>query len=305
VLVLAAALTACGSSPEAGRGGTPGFVGYKWRITDIRHGAAHVIVPATLNGFVAFDRDDTLQADDGVNAYSGRYRLAGDGYLPLKVASTAVGYAGHDRVQTTLIAAVGALTTANSNVSATTSGNRLELSTTGYTIVCSKLAPVPNGDSPSPTATPPATGSSPDALTVRITLDHTTVARGRRINGEATVTNSSGHPLTIIDCGGTWLQVGLTNAKIPYEPGWLACRSVPGTVLAPGVTHLHVVVQTTYQQCTPRASEATPDTPACGTGADSLMPSLPRGTYHTKVEMLSPDGVRIPQPDTIRVTLTG
>jgi hypothetical protein len=82
--------------------------------------------------------------------------------------------------------------------------------------------------------------SARQPLTVKITLDKTTATHGRPISGEATVTNWTQHALTISDCHGAWLNVGLTNAEVPYEGGWLDCLSIPGTVLSPGTTHLRL-----------------------------------------------------------------
>lgn len=142
-------------------------------------------------------------------------------------------------------------------------------------------------------------------LTVQILLDQTTVPAGRPISGVATVTNSAAHPLTIADCHGTWLQVGLSNDQMTNTPAWLQCLSVPGTILQPGTTRIPIRVNTTYDQCTPRANSATAEMPACVHGGDGLaMPPLPPGTYHTTTGILEPEGVHVPTPESIQVTLT-
>lgn len=157
----------------------------------------------------------------------------------------------------------------------------------------------------------PVTNSVPpsglDPLTVQIQLDETTVPAGQPINGVAVVTNSTDHELTITDCNGGWLQVGLTTAGLPYSPAWAACLSVPGTILQPGTTRIPITVQTRYNQCTGRPDEATDSLPACLAsqgGQRDVMPPLPPGTYRTAVAILEPKGVHVPTPDSIEVTLT-
>jgi hypothetical protein len=45
--------------------------------------------------------------------------------------------------------------------------------------------------------------------------------------------------------------------------------------------------------------------PTCLHDSDGLMmPPLPPGTYTTKADILEPDGVRVPPPPPIQVTLT-
>lgn len=145
----------CASTPaRTGTADAAGFVGYQWRIIEVRHGASHVTIPAALGGSIAFARDRTLYADDSINGYFGHYRVGQDGsYRPLDVGSTLVGWVGHDRARRSLISAVEALTQSNV-VTATVGGDRLRLSTAGYMITCSKIGTQPNDRPPSPTATP-------------------------------------------------------------------------------------------------------------------------------------------------------
>lgn len=136
-------------------------------------------------------------------------------------------------------------------------------------------------------------------------LDETTVPAGRPINGVAIVTNATGHPLVIADCHGVWLQVGLSNAKVSYDPGWLTCLSAPGTTLPVGTTRVAITVGTTYYQCSEHAGSAVTDMPAClHRRHGPTMPPLPPGTYATKAVMLQPKGVRAPTPAAVQVTLT-
>lgn len=159
IFVLAATVVAgmtagCASSPAPTMAGVAQFVGFRWRIQEIRHGASQVAIPASLRGFVAFARDRTLLASDSVNGYFGHYRVeSGDSYRPLNIGSTLVGWSGRDRIRLSLIHAVEALTHAHAVVSADTDGDRLRLSTAGYTITASKMGVAPDQAPPSPTAT--------------------------------------------------------------------------------------------------------------------------------------------------------
>jgi hypothetical protein len=161
------------------------------------------------------------------------------------------------------------------------------------------------GDSTGPNASAPPASESPSSahpLEVRIVLDETTVRAGQAISGEAIVNNATSHELVITACR-TWLQVGLTSATVPFEPGWLDCLS-PATVSV-GVTRIPILVRTTYDECTPHADAATARTPACLHSSDgSMMPPLPPGSYATKAGILEPEGVRVPAPPPIQVTLT-
>ena len=155
-----------------------------------------------------------------------------------------------------------------------------------------------------PLAHPPAS-RPPRGVHLAITLDKTTVRAGQPIRGIAVVTNGTGRRITIPDCNGAWLQVGLTNASVHYDPGWLACLSLPGTILRVGTTRLRIVVSTRYNACTNDAPTATHYLPAClRVRHGSPLPTLPRGVYVTKAAILQPKGVRIPSPAPVLVTLT-
>jgi hypothetical protein len=143
-------------------------------------------------------------------------------------------------------------------------------------------------------------------LDIRIKLNQTSVRTGTPITGRAFVTNSTAHPLVIADCHGVWLQVGLTSGAISSQKAWLDCLTVPGTKLPVATSSIPITIVTTYNECTPHASSATAHTPVCihdAHGATS-MPPLPPGTYSTKTAMLGPNGVPMPTPNTIQVTLT-
>lgn len=162
----------------------------------------------------------------------------------------------------------------------------------------------PSGVGHRTTGAPPRTSRHP--LAVSVALDHTRAVMGHAITGEAIVVNSTGQKLEIPDCNGSWLQVGLANAHVRFEPAWAACLTIPGTVLAAGTTRLPISVQTTYQQCTQDPSSETRDPPACLHAAEngSFMPPLPAGTYRTAIAMLTPKGTTATTTLSVEVTLT-
>lgn len=148
---------------------------------------------------------------------------------------------------------------------------------------------------------PPSSAGHP--LTVEIRLDQTTIKAGDPISGVAIVTNTSGHSLVITTCLHTWLQVGLTNATVTPEPGWLLCRDAHGTSIPAGTTRDPITVGTTYDRCTDGTPTA--DTPKClQEGKRAAPPPLPPGNYTTTAFMLTPAGVRVPTPEAVHVTLT-
>lgn len=128
---------------------------------------------------------------------------------------------------------------------------------------------------------------------------------GESISGEVIVTNATAHALDIADCNGGWIQVGLTNATVSYDPAWESCLSFPGTTLPVGTTRIPIKLSTTYNACTQDAGSATADLPAClPSRGDSIMPPLPPGSYTTMTAMLDPKGVHLPSPEPIKVTVT-
>lgn len=143
------------------------------------------------------------------------------------------------------------------------------------------------------------------SLDVRIKLNATIIRAGHVVSGTAIISNIVGHPLLIAACNGTWLQVGLTNAKIAYDPFWTACLSSPGTTVPVGTTHIPIKVQTAYSQCTGDARSVTVQTPAClNTRHGTPMPPLPPGRYMTKAVMLSPAGMRGTTQKQVPIILT-
>ena len=138
-------------------------------------------------------------------------------------------------------------------------------------------------------------------LTVQIQLSQTSVAAGHPIHGFAVVTNRNPHKLVIGTCNHVWLQVGLVNQKVSFEPVWDLCADIGGTAVQQGTTQMPITIQTTYERCTPHARSITRQLPGCVHGR---MPALPPGTYKTKPAALSPEGVRVITSPPIKVTLT-
>jgi hypothetical protein len=145
---------------------------------------------------------------------------------------------------------------------------------------------------------PTAAHRSRPPLSVHILLRETTVPAGTPIKGVAIVRNATGHRLVIVDCNGTWLQVGLTSATVRYLFTWAHCLTF--TTVPAGTTHVPIRVATTYGGC---ARMAVGDLPACLRTTHGP-PPLPPGRYVTKVVTLAPKGVRIPAPPPIRVKVT-
>jgi hypothetical protein len=146
--------TSCASSDTAGSGSSARFIGYSWRIVEVRHGVSHTSISPALDGYIAFAPDHTLRADDTVNFHFGKYHVDGDGFRP-HAGSTLVGYAGHDPARLALIGAVDAVTQSDAVVLAVSAGNRLTLKTGDYTVLCERQGVAHNDTgAPSPTPTP-------------------------------------------------------------------------------------------------------------------------------------------------------
>jgi hypothetical protein len=157
--VLTAAVSGCTSrqrvidtpqhTPQSQRSS---IVGYRWHITEVRHGTSSVTVPRGRVGYIAFSPNGVLNADDGVNHYFGHFTSTVSGYHPTDVATTLVGYGGHDPVTLALIEGAQALTTQEADVIIESlTGDRLELSADGYHVAATRAAREPV----QPTSAPP------------------------------------------------------------------------------------------------------------------------------------------------------
>jgi heat shock protein HslJ len=163
VLALTVPLAACASQPEPG--GSPGtaatpmhlggIVGYRWQITAVQHDTATVTIPAGRGGYLALTTDGHLGGYDGINPYFGTFTPTGHGYRVTEMAAGAVGGAGRpDPATEALIDGVRALIEPGTDIAASISGDRLNLTVGGYHVAAIRLAPEPNPATPTPTNTP-------------------------------------------------------------------------------------------------------------------------------------------------------
>lgn len=142
-------------------------------------------------------------------------------------------------------------------------------------------------------------GPSPSAartpVTIRLRLDRTEVVPGAAIRGVATLTNTTRRTITVETCAADgWLDVGLSNQHIGFEPACGAVACAPTVHLAPGPNRFPVAVATTYDACTQSATRATSQEPACSSNG---LPPLPTGIYTPRSSRSdSPQGRTSPCP---------
>jgi hypothetical protein len=169
LLVLSATVSGCASrqhaihtSQHTPQSQLSTIVGYRWQITEVRHGTASVTVPRGRGGYVAFSPNGVLNADDGVNHYYGHFTPTANGYHVTDMAGTLVGYVGHDPVTLALTEGTQAITTQDSDVVIEgLTGDRLALSADGYHVAATRAAREPvQPTSVPPTNTHLVTGSS-------------------------------------------------------------------------------------------------------------------------------------------------
>jgi hypothetical protein len=119
-----------------------------------------------------------------------------------------------------------------------------------------------------------ATDRSP--VSIHINLDATKVIAGHAIHGTAVLTNASRKTILVESCAiDGWLDVGLANKSVQYEPISPAIACAPSVKLKPGVNTFPITVQTIYQVCYQKHLK-----PRC---TKTGMPALPKGTYHVDV----------------------
>lgn len=121
-------------------------------------------------------------------------------------------------------------------------------------------------------------GSSP-LLSIQVKLDQTTAIAGVSIHGAAVVTNGAQRAITVNACPGDWLNVGLRNGQVSYDPAVAAVECEATVHLQPGITTFPVTVITTYGGCA-MVPPFTPSLPRCGATGP---PPLPSGKYETTV----------------------
>ena len=167
VVLLAAG---CASAADRARPGSPGFVGYAWRIVAVTRAGHVTTIAARTRGSISFTAGRRLAAYDGVNDYSGPVRLEKGGYRPGEVAVSAVGYVGHDPSTLALIGAVAALT-APRHVAVAVGGDTATLTAGGYVVRCvragSASAP-PSGAPTSAASSSVTTSSAGDRVAVTV-----------------------------------------------------------------------------------------------------------------------------------------
>lgn len=148
IFLASLALAACASAPSA-RPGSPRFAGYDWQVAAISRNGDVTSIPARMQVALQFSPGGQFGADDSVNFRSGTYRTTSDGFTTSGLASTAVGYAGHDPAVLLAMSAIGSF---GNGVQATVrlTGNRLVVGVASYTLTCRRSgsqagAPAPAG----------------------------------------------------------------------------------------------------------------------------------------------------------------
>ncbi len=143
------------------------------------------------------------------------------------------------------------------------------------------------------------TNSTP--LSLRIRLEHTRMAAGRPIKGTAIFTNRSGTSILVAACAADgWLNVGIANRDIAYNPSSPLIACEPTVQLAAGVTSIPITVMTTFQGCS-QSGAGSAQYPPCNPG--NHLPPLPAGIYHTVV-VTSGLPASMPAPNVVTVTLS-
>ncbi len=149
IFLASLALAACGSATSAGPV-SPGFTGYDWQVVAISHDGKVASMPARLQVALQFSPGGQFGASDSVNFYSGTYRTASDGFTTSVLASTAVGYTGHDPAILLAISAIGSFDN-GAHATVTLTAGRLMVGVGSYTLTCQRRGPRP--DAPSPAGT--------------------------------------------------------------------------------------------------------------------------------------------------------
>jgi hypothetical protein len=169
-------------------------------------------------------------------------------------------------------------------------------------LACAGCAPVSAGTGRQhPTM---ASGAGP-SVTDALILDRARApVGGGPIPGNLIIVNHSGRPITVLNAKGRhggWVQVGLTNDRIPFNPP-AAASSAPKITIPEGTNRIPVQVSTRYYECSEHGPGNDRDSPACLGAHHDVVPTLPAGEYRTAV-VFTVTSPTIPTPRGIRVTL--
>ena len=131
------AASASGGSPESAPTAQAGFAGYKWQVIGITHAGKETPVPARYAVYLQFTPDGQFGANEPVNYHSGAYHKTSDGFTTSGIASTLVGYAGHDPV---VRLAVGAISSFDIGIHAKVrlTGDQLAVTVGSYLLICQR-----------------------------------------------------------------------------------------------------------------------------------------------------------------------
>ena len=145
------------------------------------------------------------------------------------------------------------------------------------------------------------TADTRSSLSVRITLDKTTVRAGTYLHGVAYITNSSNQSLLVPSCNkGGLLAVGIQNKAIPWQLAIAGVGCITKYHVPPGTMRIAFEAPTTYDSCAGNAGDSISSEPLC---VHRLPPPLPKGKYYTVVGMLGlPPGTTLSSPLTVNLT---
>jgi hypothetical protein len=145
--------------------------------------------------------------------------------------------------------------------------------------------------------TPGSSTATRAPIVVSVQLQQGRVPTGSPVAGVATLTNNTTKTVTVETCAANgWLDVGLSDPSIPYQPATRGVACPPSVRLAPGPNRFPITISTTYEQCTPHPNElsARQHEPPCGPAG---MPALPVGHYTTSVVVTGlPKATALPKP---------
>lgn len=149
MFLMSLALAACSAATSA-RPVSLGFTGYDWQVVAISHGGKVTSMPPRMQVALQFSPGGQFGTNDSVNFHSGTYRTTSDGFTASALASTLVGYPGHDPAVLLAIAAIGSF---DNGVHATVklTADRLVVGVGSYTLTCQRRGPL--ADVPAPAGT--------------------------------------------------------------------------------------------------------------------------------------------------------